>query len=110
MLIGHPSYGGLLSLRAPEQLQRRQTSNDIAEMMSQYAECTLTTPAMRLRRPTDQRHEDRDQRQRDNHPPRPDQITRRHPPDHPGRDGRSEHELRQIASEVRVQVVKPLRE
>ena len=110
VLVGHPSYGGLLRLGATEQLQCGQSTDHVGEVMRQYGECVLATSAVGLRRPADQRHEDRDQRESHEYGPGRDQVTGRHPPDHAGRYGRREYELWQVAGEVRVQVVESLGE
>ena len=56
-----------------------------------------------LGRPADQPHEHRHERQGQEHHERGFEVDRRHPSDHRERHHRGEHELRQVAGEVRLE-------
>ena len=94
-----------LGLCASEHLQRRQPGDDIQEVAGQLLQgAGLEFHALTRRRP-DQRHEQRDQRQRSGDDQRRDPILRRDRGKHGDRNDHRQKQLREIQLEVAVERV-----
>ena len=97
-----------LRLAAVERAQRRQAAHDVEEVRREQPQRLPALARPLLGVAADQPHEDRHERQRQQHHPRRLQVDRGDPAEHRERDDAAEHELRQIAREVRLERVHAL--
>jgi hypothetical protein len=80
--------------------QRGQPADDVEEVRRQQPQREPVSPGPVLRVPADQPHEERHERQRQQHQERRIEVDRRHPREHGDRDDRREHHLREVPAEV----------
>ena len=108
VLVGHVGDHLLLGRGPAEHLERGQPLDDIEEVPAQPGQQVPLPLGLGLRMQADQDREDRDQ----GHGHRDDQgrdpVRGRDPHQHRDRDHAGQHELGQVAGEVRVQGVQPL--
>ena len=86
-----------LGLAAVERTQRRQPADDVEEVGRQEHQRLPALTRSVLRVAPDEPHEDRDERQREQHEPGRDEVERGHEREDGNRDDDGEHDLRQVA-------------
>ena len=100
--------GGGLGPAAVVRAQRRQAAHDVEEVGREQAQRLPALAGALLGAASDQPHEDRHQRQRQEHHAGRQRIDPRHPGQHGDRHDGRQHELRQVAGEVRLEAVDAL--
>ena len=105
VLVGDSRDLGCLRLAAVERAQRRQPAHHVEEVSGQHPQCLPALAGAAFGRAPDQPHEERHERQRQQHHARRDQIEPRDRDQHGNRHDDREHRLRQVAREQRLQRV-----
>ena len=90
-----------LRLAPVECAQRRQATHDVEVVRRQEAQRVPALAGPLFRVPADQPHEDRHERQRDEHDEGRGDVDHGHPDEHGKWDEARQHNLRQVAAEVR---------
>ena len=94
---------GRLRAAAIERAQRRQAAHHVEEVRRQQPQRVPALAGALLGGAADEPHEDRHERQRERHHERRLEVDRRHPRHDGERHDRREHDLRQVAGEVRLE-------
>ena len=101
-----PHPGGRPTL-TPERDQRWQACQQVDDLRAQTLHRGQAPGGGLLRHPPDQRHEQRHQRQSGSNDQRRQQVVDRHDQQHHGGHDSGQEQLREVAREVRAQVLQP---
>ena len=105
ILVAHLRDPLRLRLGSVEGTKRRQSADDVREVAREASERTPARVRSPLRVAADEPHEDRDEREREEHHARRDEVDRRDEDEDGRRHDRCEHELWQVAGERRLERV-----
>ena len=94
-----------LRLCPVERAERRQPADDVEEVGRETRQGLPALTRSPLGVPADQPHEDRDERQRQEHDTGGDRVDHRHEDEHGDRHHHGQHDLRQVAREGRLERV-----